>query len=220
MKGYDDKAIGMFDSKEVRPNTSDSNENNMPELKSFSNGDNTEDYLNKLLQIQRSFENITEHNEKIQINQKNLLKKMEDYKDMKVNLSASSVELLMKLPQIISQNATFQINESAKAITDKMTSHADLTIAGVSDICNKKIILAKKEMETGKGVYLSWWNFWLLILLTLISTSYTVCITLNQCLQNGVFKIIWLPLLILGTLSSLIGLIVWLNLRENTCFKA
>ena len=78
-----------------------------------------------------------------------------------------------------------------------------------------RIEKAKKELGADKGIYLSWWNFWAMFVLTLISVAYSTYTAFKQCQWGRIWEELWFPFAILMIFSGLIGLIFYLNYREN-----
>lgn len=86
---------------------------NETSLSSGSNYDDGLEFLEKILGVLRQIENLQGRCADIQKVQENILKRLDDYKDMKVGLSPTDKAVLTKLPELIYQ----QINqESQKGI--------------------------------------------------------------------------------------------------------
>ena len=143
-----------------------------------------------------------------------ILSKLDDYKNLEVSLSSADVAALRELPKALSNQVNARIEESAAKIKEDITKHADLTIKSVSEACDKKIESTKKELGTNKGIFLTWWNFWAMILLTVTSTGYAVYAAFNSCLWDLIWERLWFPFAVLSLLGGTLGLITWLNLRE------
>ena len=124
------------------------------------------------------------------------------------------VAALREFPKALSNQVNARIEESAAKIKEDITKHADLTIKSVSEACDKKIESTKKELGTNKGIFLTWWNFWLMIAMTIYSVAYAVYAAFNRCLWDELWERLWFPLLVLLFFVCSIGLMVWLNLRE------
>ena len=107
-----------------------------------------------------------------------------------------------------------RIEESAAKIKEDITKHADLTIKSVGEACDKKVKSTKKELGTNKGIFLTWWNFWAMILLTVTSTGYAVYAAFNNCLWDLIWERLWFPFAVLSLLGGTLALMTWLNLRE------
>ena len=71
-----------------------------------------------------------------------------------------------------------------------------------------------EELGTNKGIFLTWWNFWAMILLTVTSTGYAVYAAFNNCLWDLIWERLWLPFLFLVMICIAFVLIFWLNERE------
>ena len=143
-----------------------------------------------------------------------ILSKLDDYKNLEVSLSSADVAALQAFPEALSKQVNMRIEESAVKIKEDITKHADLTIKSVSEACDKKIESTKKELGTNKGIFLTWWNFWAMILLTVTSTGYAVYAAFNSCLWDLIWERLWFPFAVLSLLGGTLGLITWLNLRE------
>ena len=71
-----------------------------------------------------------------------------------------------------------------------------------------------KKVLNNKGIYLSWWNFWAMIIMAITSVGYAIYAAFNRCLWDELWERLWFPLLVLLFFVCSIGLMVWLNLRE------
>lgn len=129
-------------------------------------------------------------------------------------MSSADVAALKKFPEALSKQVNMRIEESAAKIKEDITKHADLTIKSVGEACDKKVKSTKKELGTNKGIFLTWWNFWAMILLTVTSTGYAVYAAFNNCLWDLIWERLWFPFAVLSLLGGTLGLITWLNLRE------
>ncbi len=68
------------------------------------------------------------------------------------------------------------------------------TMEKYGNLLDQKLEAAKKEMGVNKGIFLSWYNFWTMLILTVFSTSYTVYTAFGLCLWDEIWERIWLPL--------------------------
>lgn len=172
------------------------------------------EYLEKTIQIQRKFDDLGKKYDHVQKSLDDILAKLDGYKHMKVSLSSADVAALREFPKELSKQVNMRIEESAAKIKEDIKKHADSTIKSVGEACDKNVESTKKELGTNKGIYLTWWNFWAMILLTVTSTSYAVYTAFNSCLWNELWKKLWFPFTVLLFFGGTLGLIVWLNLRE------
>ena len=180
---------------------------------SGSNGDGLE-FLEKILGVMRQIENLQERCTDIQKEQKAIQKRLDGYKDMKVGLSPTDKAVLTKLPELIYQQVIQNVGEASDNIKVAITKHAKSTLQSVDEACDMRIKKAKKELGSDKGIFLSWWNFWPLVLMTVISTAYAIYTAFNLCLWDEVWERIWLPFLFIVGFFSYLLLILWLNERE------
>ena len=125
------------------------------------------EYLEKTIQIQRKFDDLEKKYEDVQKSLNAILSKLDGYKNLEVSLSSADVAALREFPKALSNQVNARIEESAAKIKEDITKHADLTIKSVSEACDKKIESTKKELGTNKGIFLTWWNFWLMIAMTI-----------------------------------------------------
>ncbi|MBQ2494641.1 MAG: hypothetical protein II521_00840 [Prevotella sp.] len=139
---------------------------------------------------------------------------MDDYKDMKVGLSPNDKAILTKLPGIISQQVNQNVGEAADNVKVAITKHTESTLKSVDEACDMRIKKAKRELGADKGIFLSWWNFWSLLLTTILSVSYATYAAFNKCLWNELFERLWLPLLTLIGFIGLVCLNVWINYKD------
>ena len=172
------------------------------------------EYLEKTIQIQRKFDDQEKKYDEVQKSLNAILTKLDGYKNLEVTLSSADVPALREFPEALSKQVNMRIEESATKIKEDITKHANLTIKSVGEACDKKIESAKKELGTNKGIFLTWWNFWAMILLTITSTSYAVYTAFNSCLWDELWERLWFPFAVLSLLGGTLGLITWLNLRE------
>ena len=143
-----------------------------------------------------------------------ILSKLDDYKNLEVSLSSADVAALQAFPEALSKQVNMRIEESAAKIKEDITKHADLTIKSVGEACDKKVKSTKKELGTNKGIFLTWWNFWAMILLTVTSTGYAVYTAFNSCLWDALWERLWFPFAVLSLLGGTLALIFYLNYRE------
>ncbi|MBQ2588657.1 MAG: hypothetical protein II576_05320, partial [Prevotella sp.] len=95
-----------------------------------------------------------------------------------------------------------------------ITKHTESTLKSVDEACDMRIKKAKRELGADKGIFLSWWNFWSLLLTTILSVSYATYAAFNKCLWNELFERLWLPLLTLIGFIGLVCLNVWINYKD------
>lgn len=187
---------------------------NETSLSSGSNYDGGLEFLEKILGVLRQIENLQGRCADIQKEQENILKRLDDYKDMKVGLSPNDKAILTKLPGIISQQVNQNVGEAADNVKVAITKHTESTLKSVDEACDMRIKKAKKELGADKGIFLSWWNFWSLLLTTILSVSYATYAAFNKCLWNELFERLWLPLLTLIGFIGLVCLNVWINYKD------
>lgn len=172
------------------------------------------EYLEKTIQIQRKFDDLEKKYDDVQKSLNAILSKMDSYKNLEVSLSSADVAALREFPKALSNQVNARIEESAAKIKEDITKHADLTIKSVGEVCDKKIESTKKKLGTNKGIFLTWWNFWLMIAMTIYSVAYAVYAAFNRCLWGELWEILWLPFATLLLLGGSLGLIFYLNYRE------
>ena len=187
---------------------------NETSLSSGSNYDGGLEFLEKILGVIRQIENLQGRCADIQKEQENILKRLDDYKDMKVGLSPNDKAILTKLPGIISQQVNQNVGEAADNVKVAITKHTESTLKSVDEACDMRIKKAKRELGADKGIFLSWWNFWSLLLTTILSVSYATYAAFNKCLWNELFERLWLPLLTLIGFIGLVCLNVWINYKD------
>ncbi|MBQ4175291.1 MAG: hypothetical protein II597_10915, partial [Prevotella sp.] len=187
---------------------------NETSLSSGSNYDGGLEFLEKILGVLRQIENLQGRCADIQKVQENILKRLDDYKDMKVGLSPNDKAILTKLPGIISQQVNQNVGEAADNVKVAITKHTESTLKSVDEACDMRIKKAKRELGADKGIFLSWWNFWSLLLTTILSVSYATYAAFNKCLWNELFERLWLPLLTLIGFIGLVCLNVWINYKD------
>ena len=187
---------------------------NETSLSSGSNYDGGLEFLEKILGVLRQIENLQRWCADIQKDQENILKRLDDYKDMKVGLSPNDKAVLAKLPGLISQQVNQNLGEAAENVKVAISKHTESTLKSVDEACDMRIKKAKKELGADKGIFLSWWNFWSLLLTTILSVSYATYAAFNKCLWNELFERLWLPLLTLIGFIGLVCLNVWINYKD------
>ena len=187
---------------------------NETSLSSGSNYDGGLEFLEKILGVLRQIENLQGRCADIQKVQENILKRLDDYKDMKVGLSPNDKAILTKLPGLISQQVNQNLGEAAENVKVAISKHTESTLKSVDEACDMRIKKAKRELGADKGIFLSWWNFWSLLLTTILSVSYATYAAFNKCLWNELFERLWLPLLTLIGFIGLICLNVWINYKD------
>lgn len=187
---------------------------NETSLSSGSNYDGGLEFLEKILGVLRQIENLQGRCADIQKVQENILKRLDDYKDMKVGLSPNDKAILTKLPGIISQQVNQNLGEAAENVKVAISKHTESTLKSVDEACDMRIKKAKRELGADKGIFLSWWNFWSLLLTTILSVSYATYAAFNKCLWNELFERLWLPLLTLIGFIGLVCLNVWINYKD------
>lgn len=183
--------------------------------------DGTAEYLKQILDIMRQLEKLQEQNTRIQNQnqtildkQNNIIKRLEDFKNIKVGLSPNANTLLSELPYKISQEVRQSWIYSAKDIKDTITKHVDFQLKALDELTDKRIEKEKIEIGADKAIHLSSLNYWTMLLMTIISVAYAVYTSFKECLWNEIFERIWLPFLfIIGIIGALV-FIFWLNNRE------
>ena len=187
---------------------------NETSLSSGSNYDGGLEFLEKILGVLRQIENLQGRCADIQKEQENILKRLDDCKDMKVGLSPNDKDVLTKLPGVISQQVNQNVSEAAENVKVAISKHTESTLKSVDEACDMRIKKAKRELGADKGIFLSWWNFWSLLLTTILSVSYATYAAFNKCLWNELFERLWLPLLTLIGFIGLVCLNVWINYKD------
>ena len=181
---------------------------------SGSSCDDGLEFLEKILGVMRQIENLQERCADIQKAQEVIQKRLDGYKDMKVGLSPTDKAVLTKLPELIYQQVNQNVSEAADNVKVAITKHAESTLKSVDEACDMRIKKAKKELGADKGIFLSWWNFWAMFVLTLISVAYSTFTAFKQCQWERIWDDIWLPFVTLMGYAVLVGLIIYLNYRE------
>lgn len=172
------------------------------------------DYLEKILQIQRNFDRQQEQNAKILETMERLMKRLEGCKNIKVSLSEDDKNLLSDLPITINKHVAITVGQAGEKVKEDIDKYTDSTLKTVSEACDKNNEKVMEVVNSGKGIFLTWWNFWAMILLTVTSTSYAVYAAFNSCLWDELWERLWFPFAVLLLLGGTLGLITWLNLRE------
>ena len=96
---------------------------------------------------------------------------------MTFGFSQTDRKTLDNLPGKISQKVREDIKQAEDAAIDSINKHAEATMEKYGNLLDQKLEAAKKEMGVNKGIFLSWYNFWTMLILTVFSTSYTVYTT-------------------------------------------
>ena len=172
------------------------------------------DYLEKILQIQRNFDRQQEQNAKILETMERLVNRLEGCKNIKVSLSEEDKNMLSDLPITINKHVAITVGQAGEKVKEDIDKHTDSTLKTVSEACDRKTEKVMEVINNGKGVFLTWRNFWAMILMTMVSVGYTIYAAFNRCLWDVLWEKLWFPLLVLLFFGCLIGLIFWLNLRE------
>ena len=172
------------------------------------------DYLEKILQIQRNFSSQQEQSEKIMRSLNGLVRRLEGSKDIKVSLSEDDKNMLSDLPITINKHVAITVGQAGEKVKEDIDKYTDSTLKTVSEACDRKTEKVMEVVNSGKGIFLTWWNFWAIILLTVISTSYAVYTAFKSCLWDELWERLWFPFAVLSLLGGTLGLITWLNLRE------
>ena len=173
------------------------------------------DHLKKVLETQRSFDAIQKKNAEILSSQENVLQRLEVYKSMTFGFSQTDRKALDNLPGKISQKVREDIKQVENAAIDSINKHAEATMEKYGNLLDQKLEAAKKEIGVNKGIFLSWYNFWTMLILTVFSTSYTVYTAFGLCLWDEIWERIWLPLCVLVFFAFMLGLIIYLNFRND-----
>lgn len=172
------------------------------------------DYLEKILQIQRNFDRQQEQNAKILETMERLVKRLEGCKNIKVSLTEDDKNMLSDLPITINKHVAITVGQAGEKVKEDIDMHTDSTLKTVCEACDRKTEKVMEVVNSGKGIFLTWWNFWAMILLTVSSTCYAVYAAFNSCLWDELWERLWFPFAVLSLLGGTLGLITWLNLRE------
>lgn len=212
---YDNKVKDMFDDTDVSSNQSAvGNNGEAPANNPVALVENYE-YLEKVLEMQRNFKAIDERQTELLSRIEHLSKKVDTYKNnIVVSLSEEDSAFLRELPNGISKAMNDSLTGIAEQINKAINQNATSTIQAVNSACDERIKIAKKELGAKKGIFLTWWNFWLMIAMTIYSVAYAVYAAFNRCLWGELWEILWLPFVTLLLLGGSLGLIFYLNYRE------
>ena len=216
-KKYDD-IKNLFDDVEQSSSENpveDGTRQNKTSLSSGSNYDDGLEFLEKNLGFMRQIESLQGRCDDIQKEQENILKRLDDYKDMKVGLSPNDKAILTKLPGLISQQVNQNVGEAAENVKVAITKHAESTLKSVDEACDMRIKKAKKELGVDKGIFLSWPNFWAMITLTIYSATIAIFAAVYLCDWSRLWAEVWIPFTFLLSSAILIGIIVLLNKIEG-----
>ena len=216
-KKYDD-IKNLFDDVEQSSSENPVENGTQQNETSLSSGSNYNDgleFLEKILGVLRQIENLQGRCADIQKEQENILKRLDDYKDMKVGLSPNDKAILTKLPGIISQQVNQNVGEAADNVKVAITKHTESTLKSVDEACDMRIKKAKKELGADKGIFLSWPNFWAMITLTIYSATIAIFAAVYLCDWSRLWAEVWIPFTFLLSSAILIGIIVLLNKIEG-----
>ena len=173
-------------------------------------------YLQKLLELEREIAVIQQQQIEIQATQKTLFLLLEDScKDFKVSLSDEDKKLMDKMPEDMAKEFSRYKTGIAEYVNNIINRHKESTIKIIDAACEAKIEKTRKDMGAGRGIYLSWPNFWTMFLTTIFSVGYTIYTVFNQCLWDEIWERVWLPLLVFVCMCGCAALIVLLNIREG-----
>lgn len=173
-------------------------------------------YLQKLLELEREIAVIQQQQIEIQAAQKNLFLLLQDScKDINVSLSDEDKNLMEKMPEDMAKEFSRYKTGIAEYVNNIINHHKESTIKIIDASCEAKIEKTRKDMGVGRGIYLSWPNFWAMFLTTIVSVSYTIYTAFNQCLWDEIWERVWLPLLVFVCMCGCFALIVLLNIREG-----
>lgn len=217
MKRYND-AKNLFDNeeeqvaKEMMAAAGTTQNENVP-APAGSESTLSADYLEKILQIQRNFSSQQEQSEKIVRSLNGLVRRLEGCKDIKVSLSEDDKNLLSALPITINKHVATTVGEAGQKVKEDIDKQTVSSMKSLTGTCDKKTEELKKVLNN-KGIYLSWWNFWAMIIMAITSVGYAIYAAFNRCLWDVLWERLWFPLLVFLFFVCSIGLMVWLNLRE------
>jgi hypothetical protein len=173
-------------------------------------------YLQKLLELERKITTTQERQIEIQAEQRRLSAQLQDScKNFKVSLSEEDKKLIEDMPENMAKEFGRYKAESAEFVNNIINRHKESTIKNFDATCEAKIEKTRKEMGEGRGIYLSWPNFWAMFLTTIVCISYTIYTAFNQCLWDEIWERIWLPLLVFVGMCGCLALIFWLNIKEG-----
>ena len=172
------------------------------------------DYLEKILQIQRNFSSQQEQSEKIMRSLNGLVRRLEGSKDIKVSLSEDDKNMLSALPVTINKHVAITVGQAGQKVKEDIDKHTESTMNSITKACDTKSEEVMRVLNNGKGIYLSWWNFWIMIIMTIASTSYATYAAAGHCLWDQLWERLWVPFLFLVLICGGTALIFWLNYRE------
>ena len=173
-------------------------------------------YLQKLLELERKITTTQQRQIEIQAEQKRLSAQLQDScKNFKVSLSEEDKKLMAKMPEDMAKEFGRYKTSTAEYVNNIINRHKESTIKNIDATCEAKIEQTRKEMGVGRGIYLSWPNFWAMLLTTIVCISYTTYTAFNQCLWDEIWERIWLPFVVFIGMCGCAVLIVWLNIKEG-----
>ena len=173
-------------------------------------------YLQKLLELERKIATTQQRQIEIQAEQKRQSAQLQDScKNFMVNLSEEDKKLIEEMPENMAKEFGSYKTGITEYVNNIINRHKESTIKNIDATCEAKIEKTRKEMGVGKGIYLSWPNYWAMFLTTIVCISYTTYTAFNQCLWDEIWERIWLPLLVFVGMCGCAALIVWLNIREG-----
>ena len=155
------------------------------------------DYLEKILQIQRNFSSQQEQSEKIMRSLNGLVRRLEGSKDIKVSLSEDDKNMLSALPVTINKHVAITVGQAGQKVKEDIDKHTESTMNSITKACDTKTEEVMRVLNNGKGIYLSWWNFWIMIIMTIASTSYATYAAAGHCLWDQLWERLWVPFLFL-----------------------
>lgn len=215
---YKKNIASMFDDTEPYMPGQQQEESTASTQGSSAETENTDtyDYLQKLLELERKIATTQQRQIEIQAEQKRLSVQLQDScKNFKVSLSEEDKKMMAKMPEDMAKEFGRYKTSTAEYVNNVINRHRETTIKTIDVTCEAKIEKTRKEMGIGKGIYLSWPNFWAMFLTTIVCISYTTYTAFNQCLWDEVWERIWLPFLVFIGMCGLAALTVWLNIREG-----
>ena len=164
MKRYND-AKNLFDNeeeqvaKEMMAAAGTTQNENVP-APAGSESTLSADYLEKILQIQRNFSSQQEQSEKIMRSLNGLVRRLEGSKDIKVSLSEDDKNMLSALPVTINKHVAITVGQAGQKVKEDIDKHTESTMNSITKACDTKTEEVMRVFNNGKGIYLSWWNFW------------------------------------------------------------
>lgn len=171
------------------------------------------DYLKKTLEIQRNNDAIQQKNEEILAKQEFVLQKLEECKNMTLGFSQKDRKTLDELPGNISQKVCDDIKQSGKMVKEDISKHSDETLEKNTQLFNLRLEKTKEEIGVNKGIFLSWPNFWTMIIMTVISTGYATYTAFSRCLWGELWERIWMPFTFIVIFIISICLLFYLNYK-------